>query len=159
MTRALLAVDGVDLTMRMTSHPDGEAAVRGDAGELRFAPRGDLEDAHGRRWSAEGDLEVLELEVGDGRVRSDAYPDALGRIWSALRCPSSGDVLASARPGYEFLDWGRSHHLGGGSHGALHAEDSNAALLWCGTGPPDAAAKDQWTLRDIAAMVRAHFGV
>ncbi len=157
--RVLLSAEGVDLTMRMTSHPDGEAAVRGDAGELRFAPRGDLEDAHGQRWSVEGDVAVLGLDTADGRVRSAVYPDALGRIWSALRCPAGGEVLASARPGYEFLDWGRAHHVGGGSHGALHAEDSNAVLLWCGTGPGDAGAKEQWTLRDVAAMVRAHFGV
>ena len=157
--RTLLALDGVELTMRMTTHPDGEAAVRGDAGELRFAPRGDLEDAHGQRWSVEGDLDVLDLDVSDGRVRSETYPDALGRVWSALRSPTTGEVLASARPGYEFLDWGRSHHMGGGSHGALHADDSNAALLWCGTGPADGGAREQWTLRDVAAMVREHFGV
>ena len=54
----------------------------------------------------------------------------MSRVWSALRCPSAGEVLASARPGYEFLDWGGAHHVGGGSHGSLHANDSNAVLIW-----------------------------
>ena len=137
--RTLLALEGVDLVMRMGDHPDGEAIVRGERSrgvkELRFAPRGDLVDARGARWSVEGDLDLLGLKIEDDQVRSATYPDAMSRVWSALRCPSSGEVLASARPGYEFLDWGGAHHIGGGSHGSLHANDSNAALLWCGTGP------------------------
>ena len=156
--RTLLSLDGVDLVMALTDHPDGEARVRSRHGELRFGPRGDLTDLRGERWSVEGDLGVLALEVRDGVVRSASYPDALARVWSALRCANAGDVLASAAPGHEFLDWGGAHHVGGGSHGALHAGDSHGALLWCGT---DAAAGDreQWTLRDIAPMVWDHFGL
>jgi hypothetical protein len=126
--------------------------------ELRFQPRGDLVDARGARWSVEGDLDLLALTLEDGRVRSATYPDALGRVWSALRCPSSGDVLASAKPGYEFLDWGGAHHVGGGSHGSLHANDSLGTLLWCGTGP-DKAAREQWNLRDVVPLILDHFGV
>jgi Type I phosphodiesterase / nucleotide pyrophosphatase len=160
--RTLLALDGVDLVMRMTDHPDGEAVVRGqrdDApAELRFAPRGDLADARGGRWSVEGELGLLGLRVEDGQVRSAAYPDALGRMWAALRCRTAGDVLASARPGFEFLDWGGAHHVGGGSHGSLHANDSLGTLLWCGTGPA-ADRREQWSLRDIAGLVYEHFGL
>jgi hypothetical protein len=157
--RILLALEGVDLTMRLTDHPDGEALVRNASGELRFAPRGGLADLRGERWSVEGDLAVLTLEVADDVITSETYPDALGRIWAALRCPTAGEVLASAKPGYEFLDWGRSHHVGGGSHGSLHAVDSLGTLLWCGTGPGAATARPQWSLQDIAPMVRSHFGV
>jgi Type I phosphodiesterase / nucleotide pyrophosphatase len=160
--RTLLALEGVDLVMRMGDHPDGEAVVRGERSrgikELRFAPRGDLVDPRGARWSVEGDLDLLDLNVGDGRVSSESYPDALSRVWSALRCPSAGEVLASARPGYEFLDWGGAHHVGGGSHGSLHANDSHGTLLWAGTGP-EKDAHEQWTLRDIVPMIRAHFDV
>ena len=159
IVRTLLALEGVDLAMHLTDHPDGEAAVRSTRGELRFAPRGDLTDLRGDSWSVEGDHDVLALHVRDGRVSSDRYPDALGRVWSALRCRTAGEVLASARPGWEFLDWGRAHHVGGGSHGSLHANDSFGSLLWCGTGPSSVAAREQWTLRDIAPMVREHFGV
>jgi hypothetical protein len=160
--RTLLQLEGVDLVMRMGDHPDGEAIVRGERSrkikELRFAPRGDLVDMRGERWSVEGDLDLLSLKVTDGRIDSAIYPDALSRVWSALRCPTTGEVLASARRGYEFLDWGRAHHVGGGSHGSLHANDSHAVLLWCGTGP-DKSAREQWALRDIAPMVMSHFGV
>jgi predicted AlkP superfamily pyrophosphatase or phosphodiesterase len=158
VVRTLLAVDGIDVVMHLTDHPDGEAAVHSRSGELRFAPRGDLTDLRDERWSVDGDLAVLALELRDGRIRSARYPDALGRVWSALRCRTAGEVLASARPGWEFLDWGRSHHIGGGSHGSLHANDSFGSLLWCGTGPDDVGARDQWTLRDIAPMVLEHFG-
>jgi Type I phosphodiesterase / nucleotide pyrophosphatase len=161
--RTLVALEGVDLVLRMTDHPDGEAAVRGErdgeARELRFAPRGDLVDGGGNRWSVEGDLDLLALQVRDGRIGSVTYPDALARAWSALRTRTSGELLASARPGYEFLDWGGSHHVGGGSHGSLHANDSLGTLLWCGTGPGSADSREQWTLRDVVPMICAHFGV
>jgi hypothetical protein len=157
--RTLLALDGVDLVMRLTDHPDGEAAVRSSRGELRFAPGGSLVDLGGARWSVEGDFEVLDLDVADGRVRSATYPDALARVWSALRCRTAGELLASAAPGYEFLDWGRSHHVGGGSHGSLHATDSHGVLLWAGMGPERSDAREQWTLRDVTPLVLEHFGV
>ena len=115
-------------------------------------------DLRGERWSVDGDLDLLALSVREGRIDSAVYPDALGRIWSALRCRTSGELLASARPGYEFLDWGGAHHVGGGSHGALHANDSLGSLIWCGTGP-SADSREQWSLRDVVPMIDQHFGV
>jgi hypothetical protein len=155
--RAVLAeLEGVDLTMWCR---DGEAVVHGRRGELRFTRGGELIDARGERWSVDGDLGVLRAEIQDGRILSTEYPDALGRVWSALNCPTAGDILLSAAPGYEFVDWGGSDHVGGGSHGSLHRSDSLGALLWCGTGPGSKAARDQWSLRDIAPMIRGHFGL
>jgi hypothetical protein len=49
--------------------------------------------------------------------------------------------------------------VGGGSHGSLHANDSLGSLLWCGTGPESADAREQWSLRDVVPMVCEHFGV
>lgn len=149
-------VEGVDLVMRMAGE---EASVRGAGAELRFAPDGDVTDERGLSWSLEGDEAVLAAEVEDGRLVSSEYPDALGRIWAALRCPTAGDVLLSAAPGYEFADWGGADHVGGGSHGSLHRSDSLGALLWCGTGPDTRAARDCWTIRDVAPMIREHFGL
>jgi Type I phosphodiesterase / nucleotide pyrophosphatase len=155
--RAVAAgLEGVDLVM--WRHGD-EAIVSSRRGELRFTAGGDLTDARGQRWSVEGDLGVLRAEIQDGRILSTEYPDALARVWSALHCPTAGDILLSAAPGYEFVDWGGSDHVGGGSHGSLHRTDSLGALLWCGTGPDSRAARDQWSLRDIAPMIRDHFGV
>jgi hypothetical protein len=101
---------------------------------------------------------VIDATVRDGRLRSPTYPDALARVWSALTCPTSGEVLLSAAPGYEFIDWGRQAHVGGGSHGSLHASDSLGALVLSGVAleRPEPA---QWTIRDIAPLVLAHFGL
>jgi len=149
-------LEGVDLVMWR----DGdEAVISSRRGELRFTAGGDLTDARGNRWSVDGELGVLRAEIQDGRILSTEYPDGLDRVWSALRCPTAGDILLSAAPGYEFVDWGGSDHVGGGSHGSLHRTDSLAALLWCGTGPDSRAVRDQWSLRDIAPMVRDHFGL
>jgi hypothetical protein len=159
---AVAEVEGVDLTMTLSAGagPDGnEAIVRSRRGELRFTAGGELLDLRGRSWSVEGDLGVLRAELQDGRFLSTEYPDALSRIWSALRCPNAGEVLLSAAPGFEFVDWGGSDHVGGGSHGSLHRSDSLGALLWCGTGPASRSVQDQWSLRDIAPMVREHFGL
>ena len=149
--------EGVDLIMTL-ERPD-EAVVRSRRGELRFTAGGDLVDLQGREWSVDGDLAVLRAELQDGRFLTTEYPDALGRIWSSLHCPNAGEVLLSAAPGYEFVDWGGSDHVGGGSHGSLHRTDSLGALLWCGTGPDSRAAREQWTLRDVTPMVLAHFGL
>jgi hypothetical protein len=161
IARAVDAVgqlDGIDLMLWLTADGD-EAVVRSSRGELRFAPGGDVEDLRGRSWSVDGRLATIGGRVRDGRITAPDYPDALCRIWSALTCPTSGDLLLSAAPGYEFVDWGGSDHVGGGSHGSLHRSDSLGALLWCGTGPGSRDACEQWSLRDVAPMVREHFGV
>jgi hypothetical protein len=149
-----LELDGVDLALWRPAPREG--AIASSAGELRFAPAGDLRDARGGRWSVDGPLEVLDARVEDGVLRSERYPDALGRAWSALSCPTSGDVLLSAAPGYEFADWGGVDHVGGGSHGSLHRADSLGALAFCGVD----ASHDHgaWSIADVAPMVRAHFG-
>jgi hypothetical protein len=99
---------------------------------------------------------VLGAEIRDGRLVCPDYPEALARCWAALTCPTSGDVLVSAAPGYEFIDWGRQAHVGGGSHGSLHASDSLGALLLSGVQAPP-AEPEQWALTDVAPLVRAHF--
>jgi predicted AlkP superfamily pyrophosphatase or phosphodiesterase len=149
---------GVDLVLSFSPAREREAVVRSARGELRFAAGGELIDDRGALWSVEGDLAALGASVTDGRFVSHDYPDALGRIWSALHCPTAGDVLLSAAPGYEFVDWGGSDHVGGGSHGSLHRSDSLGALIWCGTGPDTREARAQWSLQDVTPMIRAHFG-
>jgi predicted AlkP superfamily pyrophosphatase or phosphodiesterase len=155
---AACELDGVDLVM--WKQTDGsEAVVRSARGELRFAPDGDLTDGRGDSWSVEGELGTLRAEVQDGRFLCTEYPDALARIWSAVSCRTAGDVLLSASPGYEFVDWGGADHVGGGSHGSLHRSDSLGALLWCGTGPDSRDARDLWSLQDVTPLIREHFGL
>jgi hypothetical protein len=155
--KALADVAGVDLSARLEGE---EAVVAGSSGELRFASGGELVDARGEHWSVEGDLGVLALSVEDGRVTSRTYPDCLRRLWRALGSRHSGDILCSAAPGYEFLDWGGSHHVGGGSHGSLHRHDSLGVLLAAGfEGAAAPAAREQWSIEDVTPLVLDHFGV
>jgi Type I phosphodiesterase / nucleotide pyrophosphatase len=160
-TRAL-TIEGVEHVMWLArdAHEVPREGIISSAihGELRFCPGGPVEDRRGVRWSVEGALAAIDATVQDGHVHSPAYPDALARVWSALTCPTSGEVLLSAAPGYEFIDWGRQAHLGGGSHGSLHASDSLGALVLCGVALPR-HEPDQWAIRDIAPLVLSHFGL
>jgi hypothetical protein len=147
---------GVDLVARLEG---GAARILSDRGDLTFRPGSDLADLRGERWTLDGELGALGLTTDGGVVSSEDYPDALARLWSALNCAHSGDVLVSATPGWEFIDWGGQAHLGGGSHGSLHRGDSHGVLVLCGTGPGPGEAPAQWTLRDVTPVILDHFSV
>jgi Type I phosphodiesterase / nucleotide pyrophosphatase len=158
-----LAIEGVDLVMWLErdAHDAPREGVIASAahGELRFSPHGPVVDPRGVTWTVEGALAAIDGSVQDGGLLSTpSYPDALARVWSALTCPTSGEVLLSAAPAHEFIDWGRQAHVGGGSHGSLHASDSLGALVLCGVALPEHEPA-QWAIRDIAALVRSHFGL
>jgi hypothetical protein len=159
VVRRALGVEGVDLVMWLERDPAGAAVeaviARPECGEIRFCPGGDVLDLRGRAWSVEGALAVLDAQLRDGRLNTPEYPDALDRVWSALTCATSGDVLLSAAAGREFADLGGQVHTGGGSHGSLRAEDSLGALIVCGVNVPHEPA--QWAIRDVAALVHGHF--
>ena len=121
---------------------EGESAVaRRDQRELRFRP---LDG----EWELDGDPIVLD-PVG--------YPNGLERAWCALACPNAGEVLVSARAGWEFADLGGRHHAGGGSHGSLAAGDSTVPLLAAGF--EEDLVPEEPSVTDIAPLVLAHFGV
>jgi Type I phosphodiesterase / nucleotide pyrophosphatase len=153
-------IEGVDLVMWLErdAHEQPREAViwSRDRGELRFAPGGSIADVRGLHWSIEGSPEAIGASIEEGRLASPDYPDALARVWSALLCPTSGEVLLSAAPGYEFLDWGRQAHVGGGSHGSLHASDSLGAMIFHGVELP-AQPPAQWAIRDVAPVILNHF--
>jgi hypothetical protein len=169
----LSVIEGVDLVCRLEGSDGlplrrespgmpaqgGEwAVVERDDATVRFRPGEGVADLRGGSWEVEGDLEALEASVVDGRLASETYPDPLARVWSALTAPHSGDFVVSLAPGFEAVDWGGVSHAGGGSHGALHAGDSLGPLLFVGCGPESAAEREQWTLRDVAPVIREHFG-
>jgi hypothetical protein len=157
IVEAAAAIGGVDLI----AYREGEQAVvrAPGRGELRFRAGGDLRDPRGGTWTVEGDLTALGASTSGGIFYSEEYPDALRRVWAALSCATSGDVLLSAGPGYEFPDWGGADHVGGGSHGSLHRSDSLGALAFSGVGAPAGVGPGAWSITDVAAMVRAHFAV
>jgi Type I phosphodiesterase / nucleotide pyrophosphatase len=112
----------------------GEAVARRAGEELRFAP-----GVEG--WETSGDLALLP------------QPEALERAWAALRDPNAGELLVSAADGIEFADLAGRSHLGGGSHGALAAADSEVPLLAVGL---VAAPR---SITDLAPLALRHFGV
>jgi len=173
LRQALTVIEGVDLVCRL-ERADGEPLVRTEPGvprdgysavvergeaRLSFRPGGRVADLRGGSWQVDGDLEALEATIEDGRLRSETYPDPLARVWSALSAPHAGDFLLSLQPGFEAVDWGGVTHAGGGSHGSLHAGDSRGPLLFVGCGPASASEREQWTLNDVAPVVREHFGL
>jgi Type I phosphodiesterase / nucleotide pyrophosphatase len=157
-----LAIDGIDLVMwleRDAHDAPREGVIASPRhGELRFAPDGPVIDHRGLSWSVEGALAAIDGTIADGRLLAPAYPDALARVWSALTCRTSGEVLLSATPGFEFVDWGRQAHVGGGSHGSLHASDSLGALVLHGVAL-GGHESSQWAIRDVAPLVLRHFGL
>ncbi len=170
----LAELEGIDLVCWLEG-PGGGSAPRKEMGltagerpvavverggrRLRFRPGGEVEDARGGRWELEGDEKALDGSLVERRFHSDEYPDPLARVFSALCAPQAGDLIVSLAPGYEALDWGGVSHAGGGSHGALHREDSLGPLLFVGCGPTDPGKRAQWALRDVAPLVLEHFGV
>src|SRR5262249_14972314 len=118
--------DERELAARLDSEPgveavlflEGDEAVARRVGEeLRFAP-----SAGG--WATSGDAAILK------------QPDALARAWAALHNPNAGELLVSAADGVELTDLAGRSHLGGGSHGALAAADSEVPLLAVGLPAP-----------------------
>lgn len=168
--------EGVELVVWRTD--DGTAVIASGSesaviGELRFRRAGEgtvaagwrtVRDQRGGTWEVAGDLGVVGASVQEGVLTSASHPDALGRCWSALTCVNSGDLLLSASAGVEFPDWGGVHHLGGGSHGSLRADDAVGILIHTGLhdqddprGRPelDPAA---WSIEDATPLILRHFG-
>ena len=94
---AVREVDGVDLVLWLTGPDDGRrrssaaaAASCGSRPAIRWrtiaAGAGTSRATCRRSWA--------RSRTGASCARE--YPDALARIWSALKCPTAGDVLLSA---------------------------------------------------------------
>jgi hypothetical protein len=143
---------------RMLQQPAAELAMYADGGwmhvrrgdgELRFRRGPGETDARGNRFTVAGDADLLHPQL---------HPNALERIEGALTCPAAGEVIVSAAPGWEFSDSGGAHHVGGGSHGSLRAEDSIVPLITAGfdDGAPLAGMP---SITDMAPLAARHFDV
>ena len=154
--RRLRELEGVDL---LAWSDDEEAVVERGGRELRFQPGSTVGDRRGAAWDVEGELDALDAEIRDGRFESAHYPDALGRLWSALGSPHAGDILLSLTEGYEVVDWGGVTHCPGGSHGSLEAGDSLGPLLTVGLERGAPGEREQWQIADVNGLVLDHFGI
>lgn len=106
----------------------------GSRRQMRFRKKGPFTDIYGESWTIEGDRSVLDLRIDqNGVVSFDAYPDALSRLYGALFSQDIPVIVITAAPGYEFLSECAPTHLGSGSHGSMHKQDSIIPLLVAGT--------------------------
>jgi len=157
LERVLARAQRIDGIEHVIWREGDEAVVSSGGTQLRFAPGAQVSDLRGRRWTLSGALEVLDLRIRHGVVRSGEYPDALGRVWDAVACEAAGEVLLTAAAGVEFVDWGGADHVGGGSHGSLSAADSHAPLICCGL--EGRLTREQWSIADVAPLITRHFGL
>jgi predicted AlkP superfamily pyrophosphatase or phosphodiesterase len=134
----LLEIPGVDQVMWRLDGPAAHAAyvVMSHAGRLEFAREASgartLRDPFGGTWCWRGDAAVLDLVVDDRGVSYRDYPNAFERIAGALDSEHSGDLWVTAKPGAEFQVPGGAAHVGGSSHGSLHALDSLSPMIVAG---------------------------
>jgi hypothetical protein len=143
IARAALVDRRIDLAIRRHRAADGGITyvVESQRGRLEFWPAADGSsghgvDAFGTAWCWRGEPAALGLEM-DGRTISSAeYPNPLERIAGALDAPNSGELWLTASPGHEFQVPGGKPHVGGASHGALHALDSLSPVIVAGAGAP-----------------------
>ena len=144
-------IAGVDLVMRRDRAARGRRS-RASAASCASRPAATSPTCAARAGASRASSRARRARRGRPPARRPTTPTRSARVWSALTCPTAGDVLLSAAPGYEFVDWGGADHVGGGSHGSLHRSDSLGALLWCGDAAPDARdAREQWTIAGRAA--------
>jgi hypothetical protein len=143
ITREVLKDPRVDLVLRhgrLTSAVSEHYVVDSLRGRLEFWRGQDgpahANDAFGTAWSWRGELAALQLETDGSLIESAEYPNAFERISGVLDAPDSADFWLTARPGCEFEVPGGKAHIGGASHGALHALDSLSIVIAGGRGVP-----------------------
>jgi hypothetical protein len=143
--------DGVQ-AYAITSATRGRLAVWRGGGSADHAI-----DAAGTRWSWFGDLDVVDAALDDDRLVWRDYPNAFERLVGALDARDSGAVWVTAKPGCEFEVEGGSAHLGGASHGGLHALESASLFLFAG--PAEVALPDDIRSIDVAPLCLELLGI
>ena len=134
-----LATPGVDQVIYRGSDIEGvrdHFFIASAKGVLEFwrgaAGPSHARDAFGATWSWTGELAVVDAQIDDGELVFDAYPNAFERISGILEHEHSATLWVTAKPGWEFEVPGSAAHVGGSSHGALHALESYCPLIIAG---------------------------
>ena len=124
-------IEGVDLVHRgATTARRVVARARRAALRARRRPRA---TCAGARWSVERRPRGARRSTVATAAWSRTYPDALGRLWSALKCPHvRRRARLGRRPATSSSTGAAPTTSGGGSHGSLHRGDSLGVLLFCG---------------------------
>jgi len=139
----------------------GAYIVASTRGRLRFRRgRGQdgARDAFGTDWRWSGELAAVGAVRDGDRLRFEDYPNAFERIANVLDLETSGDVWVTANPGCEFEVPGQQAHIGGASHGALHALESFCPVIIAGAPKSVALPRDLRSI-DLAPLCAAILGV
>jgi hypothetical protein len=118
----------------------------------------ETEDVFGNRWTWTGDGAALGVEQDGPAVEFSQYPNAFERIAGLLGLDDSGEVWVTAVPGCEFEVPGGKAHVGGASHGALHALDSLCPVIMAG-GPVVARLPRYMRSVDVAPLCMEMLGL
>lgn len=167
LAEALLKDDRIDQVIWPASVIDpndrGLHVVTRERGRLHFWAGDDgphtASDEYGGVWSWEGDLRTVDGHVSDdGVIEFLEYPNAFERLAGGINPDHSGDVSVTARPGHEFQLEHTTLHVGGGSHGSLHKDDSTSPLLIAGA-PEDIELPHTPRSVDLVPLVLRVLGI
>jgi hypothetical protein len=136
----------------------GEFVVSSRRGQIQFARGDGPRDDFGTRWTWTGEPDALRFACDRGEIEWREYPNAFERIAGVLDAAHGGQIWATAIPGCEFEVPGGDAHVGGGSHGALHALDSLSPVI--AAGPPGAVVVPRsFRSVDIAPLCARSLGI
>ncbi|MED1725311.1 alkaline phosphatase family protein [Brevibacillus parabrevis] len=156
---AIVDAVSVDERIDLIAWKEGEKVMvrrGGSKQEMSFWRNGKYPDAYGCSWEIEGDPAVLDVQFDGETLAFDTYPDAFSRLYGAAFAQADEVVILTASPGYEFLSECAPTHLGGGSHGSLHKQDSLIPLVIAGAANPFPLPA---RLVDVKAFVLRELGI
>jgi len=101
--------------------------------KLSYRPIGNYMDEYGLTWTLSGDTDRVDISLTKNKIKYGKYPDVLARLYGAMHAHEGRFIVVTVKPGYELVAESSPTHIGGGSHGSLHAEDSLVPLIISGT--------------------------
>ena len=153
-------IDQVMWRTRLTGGTHGYT-IWNHRGRLEFARDAvtpNAEDDFGGLWRWQGEAAVLGFEQDGRTLRFADFPNAFERIAGVLDLDQSGEIWVTATPGCEFEVPGGQAHVGGASHGALHALDSYSPVIMAGGASPGQLPRAMRSV-DIAPMCMKILGI
>lgn len=148
---------GIDQVMWSESAPGKtlyQAARGGSRHTLTFSRGGSVFDPYGISWHITGDLTVVDARIENDLLVYGEYPDALNVMASLMSSEHCGDIIITARPGFEFDGEAAPIHPGKGSHGSFHRNDICVPLIISG-----GDIGDNPRLVDVVPFILKNFGL
>lgn len=119
---------------------------------LAWRPGNGITDRFGAHWEVRGHLGVVDARLVEGVLRDGDYPNALERVAQALSVPGGGQIVLTAKLGYEFTS---GFPMGRGNHGSLHRQDSLVPVLAVGLSTLQLGLRTT----DLAGLILRELGV